>query len=59
MRNCLKCKSCHHIHISNLLLSILSRFVYKFVCNLKDLIGYDASELSRLVKEAGSKVSTS
>lgn len=30
----------------------LSRFVYKFVCNLKELIGYDAEELSRLVKEA-------
>ncbi|KAG5669226.1 hypothetical protein PVAND_017118 [Polypedilum vanderplanki] len=28
------------------------RFVYKFVCNLKELIGYDAEELSRLVKEA-------
>ncbi|CRL00286.1 CLUMA_CG013559, isoform A [Clunio marinus] len=28
------------------------RFVYKFVCNLKELIGYDAAELSRLVKEA-------
>jgi GA-binding protein transcription factor alpha len=28
------------------------RFVYKFVCNLKELIGYDAEELSRLVREA-------
>lgn len=27
------------------------RFVYKFVCNLQDLIGYDAKELSRLVNE--------
>lgn len=31
------------------------RFAYKFVCNLKELIGYDASELSRLVKEAQMK----
>jgi hypothetical protein len=28
------------------------RFVYKFVCNLKELIGYDAEELSKLVREA-------
>jgi len=31
------------------------RFAYKFVCNLKELIGYDASELSRLVREAQMK----
>ena len=31
------------------------RFVYKFVCNLKQLIGYNASELNYLVKEAESK----
>jgi len=36
------------------------RFVYKFVCNLKELVGYDAAELSRLVKEAkAAKASTS
>ena len=28
------------------------RFVYKFVCDLKQLLGYSASELSRLVEEA-------
>lgn len=27
------------------------RFVYKFVCNLRDLIGYNAEELARLVNE--------
>ncbi|XP_035214191.1 GA-binding protein alpha chain-like isoform X2 [Stegodyphus dumicola] len=27
------------------------RFVYKFVCDLKSLLGYDASELNRLVSE--------
>ncbi|GAB0093794.1 Ets97D [Sergentomyia squamirostris] len=27
------------------------RFVYKFVCDLKQLIGYDAKDLSRLVQE--------
>ncbi|RVE43130.1 hypothetical protein evm_012209 [Chilo suppressalis] len=27
------------------------RFVYKFVCDLQQLIGYDAGELSELVKE--------
>ncbi len=31
------------------------RFAYKFVCNLKQLIGYDASELNRLVIEAEQK----
>jgi len=31
------------------------RFAYKFVCNLKEIIGYDASELSRLVREAHTK----
>jgi len=31
------------------------RFVYKFVCNLKQLIGYNASELNYLVKEAEQK----
>jgi len=31
------------------------RFVYKFVCDLKQLIGYSASELSRLVAEAEAK----
>ncbi|CAO1311568.1 unnamed protein product [Diamesa hyperborea] len=30
------------------------RFVYKFVCDLRELIGYDASELSRLVNETES-----
>lgn len=28
------------------------RFVYKFVCDLKELLGYSASELSKLVAEA-------
>jgi len=28
------------------------RFVYKFVCDLKELLGYSACELSRLVEEA-------
>ena len=28
------------------------RFVYKFVCDLKELLGYSASELSKLVEEA-------
>lgn len=27
------------------------RFVYKFVCDLKTLIGYSAAELNRLVTE--------
>nr|XP_026695423.1 GA repeat binding protein alpha homolog isoform X1 [Ciona intestinalis] len=27
------------------------RFVYKFVCNLKELVGYNASELNKLVTE--------
>jgi len=31
------------------------RFVYKFVCDLKQLIGYSASELNALVSEAGMK----
>ena len=31
------------------------RYVYKFVCNLKQLIGYDASELNLLVMEAEKK----
>ncbi len=31
------------------------RFVYKFVCDLKQLIGYSASELNRLVLEADLK----
>ena len=31
------------------------RFVYKFVCDLKNLIGYSASELSRLVAESEAK----
>lgn len=29
----------------------ISRFVYKFVCDLKQLIGYDAQELASLVNE--------
>ncbi|XP_053661516.1 DNA-binding protein Ets97D [Anopheles marshallii] len=33
------------------------RFVYKFVCDLRELLGYDASELAALVNE-GSPVST-
>ena len=37
----------------NLLLNCIScRFVYKFVCDLKNLLGYSAGELSRLVLEA-------
>ena len=28
------------------------RFVYKFVCDLKQLLGYSASELGRKVEEA-------
>lgn len=28
------------------------RFVYKFVCNLKNLLGYSAGELNKLVMEA-------
>ena len=31
------------------------RFVYKFVCDLKGLIGYSASELNSLVIEAEQK----
>ncbi|XP_035668516.1 GA-binding protein alpha chain-like isoform X2 [Branchiostoma floridae] len=31
------------------------RFVYKFVCDLKQLLGYSAGELSRLVSEAEQK----
>jgi hypothetical protein len=31
------------------------RFVYKFVCDLKSLIGYDAAELDRLVCQAQGK----
>ena len=31
------------------------RFVYKFVCDLKELLGYSASELSKLVAEAESR----
>lgn len=30
------------------------RFVYKFVCDLKQLIGYDAADLSKLVRESAS-----
>ena len=33
------------------------RFVYKFVCDLKNLLGYSAGELSRLVLEAEDAVS--
>ena len=33
------------------------RFVYKFVCDLKQLIGYSAAELNRLVLEADAKSS--
>uniref|UniRef100_A0A182MBA9 ETS domain-containing protein n=1 Tax=Anopheles culicifacies TaxID=139723 RepID=A0A182MBA9_9DIPT len=33
------------------------RFVYKFVCDLRELLGYDASELAALVNE-GSPVTT-
>ena len=28
------------------------RFVYKFVCDLKEVLGYSASELSKRVEEA-------
>lgn len=31
------------------------RFVYKFVCDLKQLLGYSASELNRLVEECARK----
>ncbi|XP_072156421.1 DNA-binding protein Ets97D isoform X2 [Bemisia tabaci] len=31
------------------------RFVYKFVCNLKDIIGYDAKELRNLVTECAAQ----
>lgn len=31
------------------------RFVYKFVCDLKSLIGYDAQELDRLVCQTQQK----
>ncbi|PSN34911.1 hypothetical protein C0J52_16508 [Blattella germanica] len=31
------------------------RFVYKFVCDLKQLLGYSASELNRLVEECAKK----
>ena len=31
------------------------RFVYKFVCDLKSLIGYDAAELDRLVIQTQNK----
>lgn len=31
------------------------RFVYKFVCDLKTLIGYSAAELNRLVTECEQK----
>lgn len=31
------------------------RFVYKFVCDLKGLIGYDAKELDRLVSQVKPK----
>ena len=31
------------------------RFVYKFVCDLKQLLGYSASELNKLVIEAEAK----
>lgn len=31
------------------------RFVYKFVCDLKNLIGYDAKELDRLVSQTKTK----
>jgi GA-binding protein transcription factor alpha len=31
------------------------RFVYKFVCDLKQLLGYSAAELNQLVIEAGTK----
>jgi len=31
------------------------RFVYKFVCDLKQLLGYSAGELHRLVDESAHK----
>lgn len=31
------------------------RFVYKFVCDLKALLGYSAGELNRLVEESEHK----
>lgn len=31
------------------------RFVYKFVCDLKALVGYTATELNRLVTECAEK----
>lgn len=31
------------------------RFVYKFVCDLKDLLGYSAEDLSRLVTEGAGR----
>ncbi len=31
------------------------RFVYKFVCDLEDLVGYNAAQLSQLVEEAEQK----
>uniref|UniRef100_A0A2L2YLE2 GA-binding protein alpha chain n=2 Tax=Parasteatoda tepidariorum TaxID=114398 RepID=A0A2L2YLE2_PARTP len=34
------------------------RFVYKFVCDLKSLLGYDAYELNRLVKQCEEKCQT-
>ncbi|XP_062561327.1 DNA-binding protein Ets97D isoform X2 [Armigeres subalbatus] len=34
------------------------RFVYKFVCDLRELIGYDASELASLVQEGSTYVHT-
>ena len=34
------------------------RFVYKFVCDLRQLIGYSAAELNHLVKEAEEKAAT-
>ena len=43
-------KSTHNASIDNKIVS--SRFVYKFVCDLKNLLGYSAGELSRLVLEA-------
>ena len=31
------------------------RFVYKFVCDLKQLLGYSAGELNRLVEDSAHK----
>nr|XP_039274756.1 GA-binding protein alpha chain-like [Styela clava] len=31
------------------------RFVYKFVCNLKELLGYDAGELNKMVTDCSNK----